>query len=306
MQGMRLLRPLPRFRLAHALPLSLSLMMACSGPPADETPEPDIFTSGRLLNIAHRGGGLLAPEETIEAYKNALEAGADMLEADLRMTSDGRVVLNHDNHVERTTDGKGTISKLTFEEIRALDAGYTFTLDGGETFPYRGKGLKIATLEEFLDAFPTTPLSVEIKDPGDAFVDTVVAMVIERDRLGDVVFASFIDDTLHRIRTLHPTAHTTLSGGEMIEFDLADVGYDAPARFFQAPKDAFLNPDINEVWLQRALDAGLVVHVWTINKREEMERLVDLGVHGIMTDNPELLEAVLVEKGIREGSASSR
>lgn len=279
-------------------PLLISLCLlfgACSG----ATPDPvdsdaGVFFSGKFLNIAHRGGGRLAPEETMEAYRNAIESGADVLETDVRMTADGALVLIHDINVKRTTDGDGLVNEMTLEEIRALDAGYKFTTDGGATYPYRGKGVRIATLSELLDAFPTTPLSIELKDTGDAFADAVLSQVIERDRLGDVVFASFMDSTLNRIRTLHPTAHTTLSGGEMIAFFLADEDYEAPSRFLQAPQD-----DVDAELMKRAVAAGLIVQAWTVNAREEMERLIDLGVHGIMSDDPVLLETVMVERGMR-------
>lgn len=284
------------FRTFLGTTLSLALLApACAGSASDtENEAPGSFFADRFLNIAHRGGARLAPEETLEAYRRAVEAGADVLETDVRMTSDGGLVLIHDVDVKRTTDGEGPVRRMTLAEIRKLDAGYKFTRDGGETFPFRGQGVRVATLAEFLDAFPTMPMSIELKDTGDAFVDAVVAEVVSRGRLADIVFASFLDGVLQRIRSRHPTAHTTLSAGEMIEFLQADGRYEAPARFLQAP-----HADVDASLMKRAHAAGFIVHPWTVNKRDEMERLIDVGVHGIMTDDPVLLETVLVERGLR-------
>jgi glycerophosphoryl diester phosphodiesterase len=119
-----------------------------------DDPPGNPFLSDQLLNIAHRGGGRLRPEATLPAFENALSVGADVLEFDLHASSDGVVVVIHDETVDRTTDGTGAVQAMTFAELRMLDAGYEFTPDGGQTFPYRGMGIQIPTLVEVLAGFP--------------------------------------------------------------------------------------------------------------------------------------------------------
>jgi glycerophosphoryl diester phosphodiesterase len=128
-----------------------------------DSPSESVFLADRFLNIAHRGGARLAPEHTLVAFENALRVGADVIEFDLHATVDGVIVILHDATVDRTTDGTGVVRNMTFAELRALDAGYRFTRDGGATFPWRGKGLTIPTLEEALERFADVPITVEFK-----------------------------------------------------------------------------------------------------------------------------------------------
>ena len=130
-----------------------------------------------MLSSAHRGGSLLAPEETMEAFQNAVALGADVLEIDVRSTSDGVLVLNHDPVVDRTTDGTGNVIGLTWAQLQELDAGYTFTTDDGATFPYRGVGVKIARLDEVLAAFPDSLFSIEIKQQSPSIIQPVLDMI---------------------------------------------------------------------------------------------------------------------------------
>ncbi len=130
-------------------PLALLLAAAlCAGCSSDDSAEPsqpspqDLFEQQRTLNIAHRGGKKNAPEETLPAFQLALDEGADALEFDLHATSDGRLVVLHDDTVDRTTDGTGAVKEMTFEQLRKLDAAYRFSPDG-QTFPERGKGITI-------------------------------------------------------------------------------------------------------------------------------------------------------------------
>src|SRR5690554_1995342 len=130
-----------------------------------ETGEPpgNLLLSDQVLNIAHRGGGLLRPETTLPAFEHALAVGADVLEFDLHASADGVIVAMHDDTVDRTTEGSGAIKDRSFAELRMLDAGYRFTTDDGQTYPYRGAGIQIPTLEEILLGFPDRYYLMEIK-----------------------------------------------------------------------------------------------------------------------------------------------
>src|SRR5918997_5118102 len=115
------------------------------------------------VNLAHRGASSLAPENTIEAFRIALEAGAGGLELDVHMTRDGHIVVIHDATVDRTTSGTGAVSEMTLDELRGPDAGYNFSPDGGLTRPYRGRGTKVPTLGEVLEEFPGVAVNIDIK-----------------------------------------------------------------------------------------------------------------------------------------------
>src|SRR5215213_3619479 len=115
------------------------------------------------VNFAHRGGAGIAPENTLEAFREGLRVGAGVLELDVHTTADGHIVVMHDPAVDRTTQGTGPVREMTLAELKRLDAGYRFTRDEGGTFPHRGEGIRIPTLEEVYDEFTEVPINVEIK-----------------------------------------------------------------------------------------------------------------------------------------------
>src|SRR5690606_39178428 len=114
--------------------------------------------------IAHRGGAALAPENTLAAFRMAVGAWAsDMIELDVRATRDGHCVVFHDATVDRTTDATGAVADFTLDQIRQFDAGHWFTPDGGTTFPFRGRGITVPTIDDVLGALPDTRLTIEVK-----------------------------------------------------------------------------------------------------------------------------------------------
>lgn len=115
--------------------------------------------------VAHRGDSAHSPENTLESLRHGVSLGADAVECDVHLTHDGRVVVIHDPTVDRTTDGTGAAASLSLEELKQLDAGYRFTPDGGRTFPWRGRGVVIPTLEGVLETLPDIPVILEVKTP---------------------------------------------------------------------------------------------------------------------------------------------
>jgi glycerophosphoryl diester phosphodiesterase len=263
-------------------------------------PGDNVQMCGKNLVIAHRGGAKIWPEETVFAFGEAVKAGADVLELDVHGTVDGKIVCNHDDLVDRTTDGTGPIKDKTWEQLQMLDAGAKFTTDGGKTFPYKGMGIKLALLEEVLAKFPTMPFSVEIKQVKPSIVDGVIA-VIEKANMGDkVVIASFDDDTIRDVRAKRPKWATSLAGGEIVRLlqikSMEDIGtYVPPTKLFQAPHAAIT---ADRMAAYRML--GIRVHVWTVDDKDDMERLWKLGVHGIMSDDPVLLKTVTKSLGLTD------
>jgi glycerophosphoryl diester phosphodiesterase len=286
---------------AHALVLPAVLMAACASDPrvVPEPPDHPLVTGG-FLNIAHRGGGLLAPEETMVAYDNAVAVGADVLEMDVRVTSDGVLVLGHDNTVDRTTNGTGVLGSHTYAELLELDAGYNFTTDGGQSFPFRGQGVTIAKFRDVLEAFPTQLFSIEIKEPG--ITDAVVATIEETNSTDRVVVAAFSDAVVVQTRAANPNILTAMTVTESFDFvrltPKEEDRYDPPAWILQAP------PELGELMVDDALVSraniiGIAVQVWTINDPDEARSFLDLGVGGIMTDDPAMLATILDERSTR-------
>ena len=246
---------------------------------------------GRPLNLAHRGGGNLRPENTLEAFRNAVSVGADVLELDVQRTADDVIVVIHDATVDRTTDGTGAVGDLLFAELEQLDAGYWFTTDGGATYPYRGMAIRIPTLEQVLAAHPSMHFSIEIKDTAPT-VTPVLAMISAHGLADQVVIASFYDRVLGEVRDQAPAMLTTMSLGEMVEFaqltETTELTYAPPAAIIQAPVD-----ELTDGVIARAHRMNLVVQAWTVDDVARMSDLLARGVDGIITNLPDQLAAVI-------------
>lgn len=291
------------------LPMTPALLLAActaAGPgdlPVDDAPGDTAaalptLLGDRFLNIAHRGGGRLAPEETMAAYQHAVDLGVDVIEIDVHSTADGVVVCAHDADVDRTTNGTGPIHGMTFDALQALDAGYRWTADGGATYPFRGTGLKVPTMEEVLRAFPGTPTAIEIKQATPDIVADVVGIVEATGAADRVVIASFYDGTIAAVREADPQLLTAFALGEMLRFadvdDSSEGLYTPPAPILQASFDDTLDAER----VARAQRLGVKVHVWTVNDRAAMEAAIDMGVDGIFTDDPALLADVMAARGL--------
>ena len=253
------------------------------------------FLCDAPLAFAHRGGAKLRPEETLEAYAHAASLGTHVLEGDLHTTSDGHVVLMHDAEVDRTTDGQGKVHGMTLAELQKLDAGYDFSPDAGATHPWRGKGLTVPTLEQVLTAHADAWWTLEIKQASPSIVDAVLAVVDAAGNAERTVLVSFYDEVLGEIREKRPEILTGMGVGEMLTLsslnEETEPGYQPPTRIVQPPASAVTAP-----LMERAIRLKLRIHAWTVNDEPEMTRLLDLGVHGIMTDDPALLVDVISKR----------
>jgi glycerophosphoryl diester phosphodiesterase len=250
------------------------------------------------LVMAHQGGKGLWPENTLYAFKRAVELGVDVLEMDIHSTADGVLVVMHDDTVDDTTDGSGPIRGLTLQEIKALDAGYLWTPDDGQTFPYRGQGITVPTVEEVFAAIPATPMNIEIKQTEPSLAEPFCTLIRNYDMAGWVLVASFDGKTIQEFRRACPEVATSTAEKEVIAlFALSRVLLEAA---FSPRAEAVQVPEYRSglhVLTPRLVDAAhgrnLQVHAWTINDPDDMRRLVALGVDGIITDYPERLMEVL-------------
>ena len=257
---------------------------------------------GWPTNFAHRGASLTAPENTLEAFRLAARSGAGGLELDVHTTSDGRIVVIHDNSVDRTTEGTGLVRRMTLYEIQSLDAGYRFNPDGGPAYPYRGRGVRVPELGEVLRDFPGHKVNIDIKEeqPG---VEVALLETIEDVDAGDrVLVVSEMPAVVGRVRKLSGNSISTGASRREIrgfyrlsrlrlEF-LVRPPYDA----LQVPVEYGGRELVTPRFLKAAHDRGVRVDVWTIDEPDEMRRLLDLGVDVIMTNRPEVLEGVLGER----------
>ena len=236
-----------------------------------------LFESDSVATIAHRGGANHRPENTLAAFDYAVDLGADMLELDIHRTADDHLVVHHDPTVDRTTDGSGAIADMPLETLQSLDAGYGFGPDD-EPSPYRD--LQIPRLETVLERY-SVPMVVELKD--DRIDPASFVGVLERTgRLESVVIGGFDDELLAAVRERAPV----VSGLGMAESRalVDDPTMDPPAEVLFPPVE-LLTADV----VQTGHDAGLTVVPWTVNEPSEMERAIDLGVDGIVTDDPKRL-----------------
>ena len=253
-------------------------------------------------NFAHRGASAQAPENTLEAFRLAVEAGAGGLELDVRMTRDGEVVVIHDATVDRVTDGSGAVAGMTLEEVRRLDAGYSFSPDGGQTFPYRGRGVRIPTLAEVYEEFPETCVNADIKEVQPGAEEAVLRVIQDAGAEERTLVASTDHAVLRRFRKVSGGLISTgASRREIAAFyalsrlhleALLDPAYEA----LQVPVEHRGIELVTPRSVRAAHSRGVRVDVWTINDAAEMRRLLDLGVDVIMTDYPEVLESLLRER----------
>ena len=263
------------------------------------------FFDKQFMVFAHRSGRGLYPENTILAFEKAREMGVDVLEIDVHPTKDGRIVVIHDDTVDRTTNGKGRVMELTYKEIEELDAAYNFSKDNGKTFPFRGKGIKIPLLSEVLEKFNNMRISIEIKETDGNTEEKVLELVKKYGMEDKVIIASEDYEILKRVRELDPKIATSMSEKEIRNFYTAFVTF-IPLNLYKPKGDALMIPPKAEgitlakkSFINAAHNKGLRIIIWTINNEEEMRNLIKLGVDGIITDYPDKLIKVLKEEGKR-------
>lgn len=279
----------------------LTIMGAIYGYLARSAGEPvavhPFFTQGttpRPLVIAHRGGAGLWPENTLYAFEHAAELGVDCLELDVRSTSDGVLVVMHDAGVERTTDGAGRVNSMTLAELKGLDAGYDWTPDGGRSFPMRGRGITVPTLEEVFTALPRMRFIMEPKQDAPSITRPLCRMIEEHAMTDRLVVGSFNQTVIDEFRRECPAVATSASTSEASKFlSMYKTGvgraYSPTMQALQVPEYFGGMEVVSRGFVETAHQLNLQVHVWTVNNPANMQRLLEMGVDGIMTDYPDRL-----------------
>ena len=304
-------------------------------PVAPATAAGNPWLERRVLNIAHQGGEIEAPSNTLFALKRARARGSEVLEIDVHATADRELVVLHDATVDRTTDGTGRVDQMTLEQIRRLDAAHWFvpgcgTCHGRPEADYALRGLAtgerkipsrlrrrgytrgdfgIPTLREVLRAFPHELINIEIKASAPQttpYEGELAALLGEFGRTDDTIVVSFTDNATELFKLQAPLVSTAVGTAQAAAFWASAQGPlpGAPNprhQALQVPVELGGVTVVTPGFVERAHATGLAVHVWTINDRATMEWLVDIGVDGVMTDRPTLLEQVLAERGVRYG-----
>lgn len=245
--------------------------------------------------IGHRGNRAHAPENTIPGLLEAVALGADALEFDVQVTSDGVLVLLHDLTLDRTTDATGPVASRPFEALRGVDAGARFTPDSGRSFPWRGRGATVPRFDDVIEALPRTlPLIIELKTPA---ATPALMQAIARHDLGQRVIVAGFD----------PASTMPLRGGPVpLGASTSDVarllvpsllGLPVPRPWYRAlcipPVYRGIPVPVASI-ARRMRPHGVVTHVWTVNDPSQAQRLWRDGVQGIISDDPALMLAARV------------
>ncbi len=268
----------------------------------------------RVVAYAHQGGAKEAPSSTLYAIARAVAAGATAVELDVHATKDRELVVCHDPTVDRTTGSSGAIAARTLAELQRLDNAYWFVPGhdvrrGGRAgdYPLRGRApadptLGVATLRAVLEAFPGLVLNLDIKRTApdvEPYEDILARLLAEHGRSDDVIVASFHDRATAAFHALAPDVAISAGRRAVTSFTLAVWSRRRPdrdlARYAALQVPARVGPKalVTRRYVDVAHGLGVAVHVWTVDEAEEMERLVALGVDGVISDRPSVLAGVL-------------
>ena len=241
----------------------------------------------KTLILGHRGACGYAPENTMEAFRLAVEMGADGIELDIHLTSDGQVVVCHDEKIDRTSNGQGEITSYTLDELRALDFGYHF-------YNKERRGIKIPTLEEVFELVAPTNMivNVEIKSSDPAIIPVCHELVKRYGMQDRIIYSSFDHFQIERMKKHDPTTFIA----PLYSFNMLnpwnyclDIGAGA-----SHPKHTQLR--LNENYVKECHERGIRVHTWTANTEEDIRFLLDAGVDAIITNYPDIALKLRGEK----------
>lgn len=237
-----------------------------------------------FMVIGHRGAKGYAPENTVPSFEKGIECRANMVEFDVRLTRDGQIVIMHDAMVDRTTNGTGFVSQLTLKEIKKLNAGTWFSP--------KFKGSKVPTLEEAIASIKgRAKFDIEIKkDPhsNEAIEEKLVDEILKNNILNDTVVISFDLSSLKRIKEIEPH----LKVGFLVS---QDYGFERGLREILAIGGEEIHPEyfrLTVYSVSKAHRNGVQVRTWNPNDKNEMSKLIKMGVDGIGTDFPDILRSL--------------
>jgi glycerophosphoryl diester phosphodiesterase len=235
------------------------------------------------IPFAHRGGASEVPENTMPAFEHAIRLGYRYIETDVHVTTDGVLLAFHDDVLDRVTDGSGTVEELPWSVVQQAK------VDGREPIPL---------FEDLLGAWPDVRINIDPKH--DQAVEPLASALKKCNAVDRVCIGAFSDERLERARTLLPGVCTSLGPMGTLQLGLAAQGDEAPelpSPCVQVPTHYLDTEIVTLAFVEAAHRRDMQVHVWTIDDADDMSRLLDLGVDGIMTDRPKVLRDVLEARG---------
>ncbi|WP_444917617.1 glycerophosphodiester phosphodiesterase [Microbulbifer sp. JMSA003] len=250
--------------------------------------------------LAHRGASGEFPQSTALAFDVALEQGADILELDVHLSKDQNIIINHDADLEKNAGVLDKIEDLTLGEIKALDAGYQFTLDNGNSYPYRNQGHTFLTLNELFERYPNTIFNIEIKPNNKVLSEKLWQVIVDYRMEKQVTVASQHRKAMIHFRDISGgEIRTSATIGELIEASLAwssGFGWAFKPDFdvAQLPYSITTKP-----YVRFFQNKGVAVDIWTVNDMKDIERCISLGVDGIIGDYPDRIFQALENVGER-------
>ncbi|MEI6851825.1 MAG: glycerophosphodiester phosphodiesterase family protein [Bacteroidota bacterium] len=242
-----------------------------------------INSSNRTAIVAHRGGSLLAPENTLAAFNNAIQIGAAWIEIDVHQTSDKVTVVIHDNTLDRTTNGKGSVNKTSFEKLRSFDAGGKFS--------NRFVGEKVPTLDETLTLIAgKCNLLIEIKNPDASreIEKDVVSLIQKHQAWSWCVVQSFHYQSVLKVHQLDTQIKTALL---FVKPNIEKVKNDAEMSFLSGIN--IYQRFAGKRTIEKLHSLHKTVFVWTVNDSKRIRKIVENGADGIMTDDPQMMKELL-------------
>lgn len=275
-----------------------------------------MWTERRVIAYAHQGGAWEGPSSTLHTIAGALGTGATGIELDVHATRDGRLVVCHDDTVDRTSAATGAIGSFTHVELCRLDNAYWWAPGADVTpglpddgYPYRGRAPEdhrfgFALLEEVIEEFPTAVLNLDIKQTAPVvppYEEALAGLLRRADCADRVIVASFLDTATDNFSRFAPEFATSAGTLATADFYRSVQAREEPAPMrhvaLQVPVSFGDVTLVDERFVEVAHARGLAVHVWTIEEEAEMEALCGLGVDGIITDRPSALVGVLDRLG---------
>ncbi len=238
---------------------------------------------GGLQLIGHRGAAGHAPENTLTSFRRAIDMGATMLELDIHLSRDKELIVIHDHDISRTTSGNGLVESMTLAEIQQYDAGSWMHSDF--------QGEKVPTLQQVMEfTRQGISLNIEVKTGEQihiGLVDKLLEMISQYDAADQIVISSFHREYLREIKEKAPSIEVAL----LYSGNVPDVLDEAVREGWEGLHPHF--PLINEKLVEGARQRGLAVRAWTVNRADDMEHLIQLGVNGICSDLPDVLKSVV-------------
>lgn len=249
----------------------------------------------------HRGSSALAPENTSAAFDLALGLGVDVLEIDVRLSRDNVVMVTHDETVDRTTDGSGTVVSYTYDALKQLDAGYRFVNPDGRTYP-RDK-VSLLSLDELFELYPTTRINIDIKDDSPVAAAEVANCIDRHGCAQRVNVGSFNSAPLMRFRKLAPNVTTTATQREVAVLYFSRWSPHGrtdesalPYQYLQIPTRYIGLPLATPAFIDFAKRRSLKTVYWTLNDADQIQATLDAGAQGIVTDRPDIAAPLIQAK----------